>query len=176
MEKKSKPKGAKTNRSETLSIRLDPKLRYLTELGARLHRRSLSSFIEWAIEDVLKKTYLDQGNNNGFHHEDRLNIIEEAGFLWDIDESDRLVKLALRHPSLLTHEEQIVWKLIRENGSLWKGKFVNNEWTWTVHEPSFIYERLREHWDQFLAVARGESGKETLPGWKKTQEQSEFPF
>ena len=35
--------GGKLSRSETVTVRLDPKLRYLAELAARIHRRTLSS-------------------------------------------------------------------------------------------------------------------------------------
>jgi hypothetical protein len=39
-------------------VRLDPKLRYLAELAARKQRRTVSSFIEWTIEEALKNIYL----------------------------------------------------------------------------------------------------------------------
>ena len=39
-----------------------------------------------------------------------------ANALWDVDETDRFVKLALHYPDLLGHEEQRLWKLIRECG------------------------------------------------------------
>jgi len=61
MEKAAKGRGGgggKLNRSETVTIRLDPKLRYLTELAARQQRRTLSSFIEWAIDSALKDVVL----------------------------------------------------------------------------------------------------------------------
>ena len=32
--------GGKLSRSETVTVRLDPKLRYLAELAARIHRRT----------------------------------------------------------------------------------------------------------------------------------------
>ena len=41
--------GGKLSRSETVTVRLDPRLRYLAELAARLHRRTLSSYVEWEI-------------------------------------------------------------------------------------------------------------------------------
>lgn len=44
-------------RSETVTMRLTPKLRYLAELAARKHRRTLSSYIEW----VLAQRALDAG-------------------------------------------------------------------------------------------------------------------
>ena len=66
MEKTAKNRGGgggKLNRSETVTIRLDPKLRYLTELAARKHRRTVSSFIEWAIESMLDKVVLREEYN-----------------------------------------------------------------------------------------------------------------
>ena len=183
MAKLTTPKGAKTGRSETVSVRLDPKLRYLTDLGARLHRRTLSSFIEWAIEDSLKRISFYQGDDSSRYS----SIMDEAEELWDTDEPERLVKLALRHPSLLTHEEQVLWKLIRENGYLWRGHYSssNKKWTWKTELPNFIFERLREHWNQFVQVARGEAGKEVLPDWQETKKlekeeekeiESDIPF
>jgi hypothetical protein len=183
MDKQTKLKGAKTGRSETVSVRLDPKLRYLAELGSRLHRRTLSSFIEWAIEDSLKRMTFFQGDDSDRYQ----SIMDEAEDLWDTDEPDRLVKLALRHPSLLTHEEQVLWKLIRENGYLWRGNFSSSskKWKWETELSNIIFERLREHWDQFVQVARGEAGKELLPNWQETKElekeeekepESDIPF
>ena len=98
------------------------------------------------------------------------------------DEADRFAKLALRHPEMLTHEEQIRWKLVRENGYLWRGKYEGaaREWTWRVDEDRLIFERLREHWDLFCAVARGEIDKSKLPTWLKKDpepiDDSDIPF
>src|SRR5271170_2861516 len=101
--------GGKLSRSETVTVRLDPRLRYLAELAARKQRRTLSSFIEWAIEENLKNIYLEDGN-------EALNIANQTADLWDVDEPDRFVKLARRYPQMLTHVEQVLWKLIKENG------------------------------------------------------------
>ena len=124
-QKKSKG-GSKLSRSEITTVRLDPKLRYLAELAARKQRRTLSSFIEWAIEDTLGRFLLKDG----------VDWVESVGaqaeYLWDVDPADRFAKLALRYPELLTHDEQVLWKLIRENGALWKGRFAkgSKEWEW----------------------------------------------
>ncbi|MDU0372914.1 hypothetical protein ACFPAF_21145, partial [Hymenobacter endophyticus] len=92
--------------------------RYLAELAARLHRRTLSSYIEWAIVKSLSDNVLksDPSDPSGGP-----TIDDEAEFLWDVDDADRFAKLALRYPHLLSHEEQVRWKLIRENGFLWRG-------------------------------------------------------
>ena len=112
--------------------------------------------------------------------------MDEAEELWDTDEPERLVKLALCHPSLLTHEEQIIWKLIRENGYLWRGNYSpsSKKWNWKVDLSNIIFERLREHWQEFLQVARGEAEKGILPKWQETKElekaeeepESDIPF
>lgn len=44
----------KLNRSETVTVRLDPRLNYLTELAGRAQRRTKSSFIEWAIKEAIR--------------------------------------------------------------------------------------------------------------------------
>jgi hypothetical protein len=155
--------GGKLSRSETVTVRLDPKLRYLAELAARLHRRTLSSYIEWSIESSLGNNVL-AGDHNG------PSIKDESEYLWDVDDADRFAKLALRYPHLLTHEEQVRWKLIRENGALWKGMYTGprREWTWTVKEDSFVFPRLREHWAVFCRVADTDEGRDELPKWPKT--------
>lgn len=45
----------KLGRSEVVSIRLDPRLKFGAEIAATKCRRTLSSFTEWAIEEALKK-------------------------------------------------------------------------------------------------------------------------
>ena len=50
--------GAET-KSEVVSIRLHPEVRFLAELAARKQRRSLSSFIEWAVQRGLEDTNLE---------------------------------------------------------------------------------------------------------------------
>lgn len=155
--------GGKLSRSETVTVRLDPKLRYLAELAARRQRRTVSSYIEWAIEDSLKHFSLHL-NGNGV-------LADESEALWDVDDADRFARLALRHPDLLTHDEQVLWKLVRENGLLWRGNYlgVDREWTWSVSEEDLIFDRLRQHWPKFCAVADGSGSASDLPTWVKTK-------
>ena len=154
-----------TSRSKVVGVRLDPKLRYLTELAARKQRRSLSSFIEWAVEETLKREVIRETDVN------RSCIAEEAGELWDVDEADRFAKLAFRYPELLTHDEQLIWKLVRENGHLWDGRFasITNRWVWETEEFYFNFARLRENWDLFKAVAKGDQSPDALPSWDKSE-------
>ena len=89
--------GSKLQRSETVTIRLDPKLRYLAELAARRQRRTVSSFVEWAIEHALSDVILEGGT-----HEE-MSVDLAAFFLWEPHEADRFAKLALYYPHLLTY-------------------------------------------------------------------------
>jgi len=170
-QEKRKSGGGKLSRSETVTVRLDPKLRYLAELAARKQRRTVSSYIEWAIEESLNRVLIDEDKTFGGQNDK--SIADEAANLWDVDDPDRFAKLAIRYPDMLTHEEQTLWKLVRENGLLWKGRHDkgNGEWTWHIEENSLILERLREHWETFNAVAKGEAEKSSLPTWvkKKTE-------
>jgi len=175
-DKKRKSGGGKLARSETVTVRLDPKLRYLAELAARKQRRTVSSFIEWAIEDTLKRIRISEDQNND------LTIHDEALTLWDVDDADRFVRLALYLPELLTHDEQVLWKLVKGNGYLWKGRYNSNGiWDWDNSTEAFMFERLREHWDKFNDVARGDAEKSTLPTWRdkkrdKKDEEEDIPF
>ncbi len=179
-EEKRKGGGGKLARSETVTVRLDPKLRYLAELAARKQRRTVSSFIEWAVEESLSLVNLrDESGHNESDYQRALSIGAMADGLWDIDEADRFAKLALQFPELLNHEEQILWKLVRENGLLWKGRHdAQGEWTWKTEHGSLIFGRLREHWDTFKAVAEGDAPRDTLPTWVKfkAQPDDDIPF
>lgn len=162
--------GAKLSRSETVTVRLDPKLNYLCELGARAQRRTKSSFIEWAIADSLGSVVLPEVP--GFNGSYDVTLKERASELWHVDEADRLAALALIAPALLTHEEQLIWRYIRENGLIWRGNFNRQgEWSWSVSEDSLIRDRLREHWEVFKAVGLGELPKDKLPTWVKKKPQ-----
>ena len=148
-------------KSETISVRLNATLRYLVELAARKQRRTLSSYVAWAVEDSLSRVFISEevdprGNSIG------KSISEVAMSLWDPEEPERHVRLALQYPELLTYHEQILWRLIRENRSLWKQSRADNS-TQDLSEADCIWERLHETWDTFNAVARGDEPKSKLP-------------
>ena len=162
----AKKGGAKLSRSETVTVRLDPKLNYLCELAARAQRRTKSSFIEWAIADSLGSVALPEVT--AYDDSSDVTLKEKASELWRVDEADRVAALALIAPALLTHEEQLIWRLIRENGLLWRGHYdTQDEWSWNVSEEKLIQDRLRDHWEVFKAVALGGLPKSKLPSWQK---------
>ncbi|MDG2004107.1 MAG: hypothetical protein P8J20_12330 [Novosphingobium sp.] len=168
---KAKTGGAKLNRTETVTVRLDPKLNYLCELASRAQRRTKSSFIEWAVADALKRVELPEVCEYDAENDNLRapTISEKSADLWHVDEPDRLVALAINAPALLTHGEQIIWKLIQENGHFWKGKFNSfGEWAWEPRAQGIVRDRLREHWETLKSVASEEMPISSLPSWRKT--------
>ncbi len=163
------PRQRKTNpntrRSEIVSVRLDPRLKYLAELAARKQRRPLSGFVEWAVERALDQVMLFENP----HDNARASVAdaEQLQHLWDVDEADRTIRLALNYPELLTYDEQLIWKLVRECGLLWRGTYgkPDGEWQWSVVDKSLIWERLRQHWPTFKKIASGELPASELPEW-----------
>jgi hypothetical protein len=142
--------GSKLTRSQTVTVRLDPKLRYLVELAARKQRRTVSSFIEWAIEESLAMVPLRE---SGSGEADAMTIATEAEHLWDVDDADRFARLAYRFPELLTHDEQKVWKLIRTVRHFWRppgGRAAR-----TADEALYL-DRIQQHWWTLNSRARGE--------------------
>jgi hypothetical protein len=160
-------------RSEIVSVRLDPRLKYLAELAARKQRRPLSGFIEWAVEQVLRQVELteaDDRNLNGMSVADA----EKRFHLWDVEEADRVIRLAFNFPDLLTFDEQVTWKLVKECGYVWRGGYSGPEktWKWEIEKFNVIEDRLRKHWDTFKKVAAGELPASALPEWADTNPAS----
>lgn len=93
--KRKKQPGGKLSRTETVTVRLDPKLRYLAELASRSQRRTLSSFIEWVVSGRIDVEY------------------PHLKVLWDVDADTRFQLLCTNRPDLLSFEEQVRFKDIK---------------------------------------------------------------
>ena len=52
--KNRKSEGGRLRRSEVMTMRFDPRTRYMMELASRVQRRTVSSFIDWAVTEALK--------------------------------------------------------------------------------------------------------------------------
>jgi hypothetical protein len=110
------------SRSDTLNMRIDPRLKYLADLAARESQRTLSGFIEWAIKRALTPEAM---------REDESNVSEPLGPMqpkplwgegfWNVDEADRAFLLASRR-DLQSIEEQLFFKLFLTHMELSKKK------------------------------------------------------
>jgi hypothetical protein len=120
-------------------VRLDPKLRYLANLAARKQRRTLSSFIEWAVEHALGEVHLESET-----------IAQEAGRLWDVEEADRFLQLALFYPDLLTFEEQQLWKAL-QSSQLLSPAHSDGKWNMKLMR-AHVLPVLRDLWPELTSV------------------------
>ena len=173
-ESKRKAGGGKLARSETVTVRLDPKLRYLAELAARKQRRTVSSFIEWAVEQsmkdvILKLTFSFDGPDD--EEAVKTTLESQANDLWDVDPAERFARLAIALPEMLTHDEQLLWKHIEDSGLLAKGLMPSRRegqvyypatpnWRWLKKEG---FSLLRDHWVTFCKIANGDLDRSHLP-------------
>lgn len=153
-EEKKRGAGSKLSRSEVVTVRFDPKLRYLAELAARKHRRTLSSYIEWAVETSLDRVNLQEGE----HFNENISVADEAQRLWDVDEAERFIRLAISYPDLLTHEEQERWKMLADSDLLGPAKYrpSNGSIVWNIALlEDTIFPVVRRHWPELIAAHEG---------------------
>jgi len=130
------------SRTEVFAFRMDPRMKYLSELAARKQRRSLANFIEWAVESALEKTMIGEGDS----------LLLQAKKLWDLDPLDRLLRLSEHYPDLLTYEEQMMIRII-ETHFYWpeeggRVEFIVNG------EPNL--DLVRRCFSEIKALANGE--------------------
>jgi hypothetical protein len=119
-----KAKKGEGARSETLTVRLTPRMKYGLELQARKQHRTLAGVVEWAIErglyhetDGLLKEMDITNSVSGTVEKAKLNLLE---WLWDPSEIKRLCLLCMYAYELMTYEEQKLWSLIAQNAYYWQ--------------------------------------------------------
>ncbi len=149
------PRKAKgETKGEVITLRLTPRTRYGLELLARQQRRTLSSVAEWAFHEAFKTESIAPSTG------EEKTLKEALDDLWDPVEPDRLVKLAQKYPSLLTYEEDLIWKVIKEEPSFWfkdkglpPGGLLSG---FTSMPPRPNMKRIRRLWPAIKEAASGE--------------------
>ena len=108
MPKADAPKKSSQPKGESITIRVNPKIKYGVELLSRKQHRSLTSVVEWAIDKALKDS------QDGFFFPDELydpvtgrRSSDALELLWDPDEISRFIKLAYGWKSLMTYDKVI---------------------------------------------------------------------
>lgn len=154
MDKPDKPRRVMARgyqKTSTITVRLSPKHRYALDLLARLGRQTVSATIETLIRDRFgaeqtapREGPPDSGDADLFASAMRSgqkSAGEVLSITWDPREADRFLNVASCAPGLLTEEEELTWRLIREAPALWKGRELDRE-------------QVRIHWDAILKAAR----------------------
>lgn len=112
---KNKPNQG-SRKTETLTLRLDPKIKYTIELMSRVRRQSITSVIEAAVEAVafdLDTPVVIGGKRETWP---LANAVSE---FWSTDEVARFLGLCAFMPELLTYEEQRIWETIKATPEFW---------------------------------------------------------
>jgi hypothetical protein len=166
MAEKNRKAKAGGPRTEVFAMRLDPKLKYLAEIAARKQRRSLANFIEWSLEKALDSVKLVESEEGAFG----LSVLDQANKLWDLEPSDRLIKLAENYPDLLNYEEQIIWKAIFDVTTI--EPYVDPEGETQFMTYELVYKKdgnkradrssVKECWPELVGYAEGTVSIEQL--------------
>ncbi len=151
MAAKKKGAGGNLNRSQVVTVRLDPKLKFAAELAARKQRRTISSFIEWAVEEAVSKVEVAE----------KVNMNKVMNKVWDVEEADRFVKLALNFPELLTYEEEKLWKEIRDYPKFWEGTHGAENHS-EINENYAFWGLIQINWETLKKIVAGEANRGDL--------------
>lgn len=151
--------GKKSPKTETLAVRIDPKEKYGLEILSRMQRRSLTSLVEYTINQKLREyLVIDEPQKSSLFKD---KVYEEGCILDDIwadDEVMRLILLLDFAPQLLTFEEGLVWKLIQDNAIYWIGKLKEKEskYIWDTSDLSTLrIDFVRHDFDKLKNYALG---------------------
>ena len=146
-------------KSEVVSIRLSPRLKYLADLAARAEERTISNYVEWVVRESLKShAILIQG------HAVQVEEADRQYKLWDIDPAERLAKLALLSPEMLSPDEQMIWRLIRDTRWLWSDdKDLEQPWNWLEGSGALNIRATSMNWSRLRAVAANTAQPDMRP-------------
>ncbi len=154
MSSKKKGAGGKLKRNQVITVRLDPKLKFGAELAARRQRRTLSSYIEWAIEQSLQNIKID-GIATAF---------SAMNDVWHVEEADKFINFAFKFPELLNYDEERLWQLIIEHEYFWRClKRSNGHISYGCWTSTILHFRVREQWETLHEIIEGTRNEDEIP-------------
>lgn len=124
MAKKTKTKSKRktisspSTKGDVITVRLNPKLKYGLELLSRKQHRNISSLVTWAVEQAINdpEDGLYKNMSKGLKIAEPIQMLD---VLWDNDPADRLVKIAIHWPELMTYEDELVAREAKDGGWGW---------------------------------------------------------
>ena len=126
-----------TRKTESLTVRLDPKVKFGLELMSRLQNRTVTGVVEWALTAAMTRATINPRD------EESATVTAILDEVWSTDEPLRLVRLAFRAPNLLTYEELRIWETIQESPRFWDSPHRD-------HELYVDFATLRADWDALI--------------------------
>ena len=145
---KNKPnQGAR--KTETLTLRLDPKIKYTIELMARIKRQSITSVIEAAIEATafdLDTPVVVDGKREIW------SLSMAVSEYWSTDVVARFINLCAFMPELLTYEEQRIWETIKATPKFWDENIESYMNPYHIQGLGFIDKFSLGRWFESLSI------------------------
>jgi hypothetical protein len=129
--------GNMAQRTESLTIRMNPRTKYLAQLAATQNGMTLSSLIDSSLLRALERTRITYAGET-------IALSKIADQLWAEHEADRIVLLADNFPFLLTPQQEEMWEVIQATQKYWRVSLSNGEWN--VSQATFNFEALRQDW------------------------------
>jgi hypothetical protein len=156
---KNKPsQGAR--KTETLTLRLDPKVKLMIELISRIRRQSITGVVEAAIEEIAFD--LDAPVVSGGKAWP-MSLLSAVSEIWSTDESERFIHLCTHLPSLITYEEQRLWETIKASKFFLTDGLADNAVYWDVPGVGYIdRHNVRRWWQDLLAHVEDNKESRTI--------------
>jgi hypothetical protein len=155
-----KARNAVVVRSETVTFRLDARLKFLADLAARSQGRKLGNFVEMAVENALQTVVivdereLNAGTEGVYSPMHGKTLADVADSLWSRNEAIRFLNVFHTVPWLLTDGESKLLRILQHSdyfAPLVKGARI-------LHSG-----RIQEHWTVLAAIRDGEANVYILP-------------
>lgn len=146
----------------SVSLRIDPRIKYGIDLAARIQKRTVTGVVEWAVERALADVKMPIDFMVEGHHGKPELPAPQSVFdavtdrLWSPDEATRVIRLAFEYPSLLTFEEGLIWESIRLSPPFWR--FTPRVVTEASPWKNARLEVISRYWDTLVERVRAEGG------------------
>ena len=143
-------------RSETLTFRLDAKLKFLSELAARSQGRKLSNFVESALREALGSVIVEDereathGNEPDYSPVRGRTLADIADTLYSTDDAVRFYNVATMVPWLATEGEAKLLAILIHSDYFAPARVLHAS-------------RVREDWEMLAAIRDGEAEMDILP-------------
>lgn len=145
---KNKPnQGAR--KTETLTLRLDPKIKYTIELMARIKRQSITSVIESAIEGAafdLDTPVVIEGKRENW------SLSNAVSEFWSTDNVARFINMCAFMPELLNYDEQRIWETIKATPKFWDENIESYLNPFHIKGLGYIDKFAVGHWFESLSI------------------------
>lgn len=160
-----KAKKSETIRTETLTFRLNKRLRSLGEIAAKTKGIKLSNYVEGLVEASLSDVVVQFDNNSEPNYgtnspaniatlESRMigrPLLEMVHELYDDDDSECFFKRLYHHSWAMDHEQTRLWHLIQTSPHL------------NPKPGVYKTELIRQHWNALSALVDGSGDVSSLP-------------